>query len=183
MATVGMRSSRGKGKQSGNRGSCAGRMAQGAGMWHLPTSTQSNGRWKTGGWGWWWSSLCCHGGAEEAKQWQQPLEAQQYRSEGDGRNSGIFYLNAVKRGGGVYLSWVGEGRWGGGGGCTANSLRWRAGRALRLITVVLLRRQTLTAAVLLKCVRVLLLRELTMVYCKKSREGEGRWDQWDEEDG
>lgn len=79
-----------------------------------------------------------------------------------------------QRRGGVFvcffdLSFAGEGRWGRGGGRTADSLRWRAGRTLRLITVVLLWRQTLTAAVLLKCIGVLLLRELTMVYCKKNK--------------
>lgn len=72
-----------------------------------------------------------------------------------------------------YLAWAGEGRWGGGGRRAANSLRWRAGRALRLVTVVLLWRQTLTAAVLLERIRVLLLRELTMVYWKKNRKRDG----------
>lgn len=83
-------------------------------------------------------------------------------------------VRTKERRGGVFvcffdLSFAGEGRWGRGGGRTADSLRWRAGRTLRLITVVLLWRQTLAAAVLLKCIGVLLLRELTMVYCKKNK--------------
>lgn len=64
----------------------------------------------------------------------------------------------------VYLLWAGKGRWGW-GGCPASSVR---GRALRFITVVLLRGQTLTATVLLECIRILLLRKLAMIYCKDS---------------
>ena len=72
-----------------------------------------------------------------------------------------------------YLAWAGEGRWGGGGRRAANGLRWRAGRALRLVAVVLLWRQTLAAAVLLERIRVLLLWELTMVYWRNDKKRDG----------
>lgn len=42
LVTVGMRSPWVKGKQQAYKGSCAASMAQHAGMWHLPMSTQSN---------------------------------------------------------------------------------------------------------------------------------------------
>lgn len=67
----------------------------------------------------------------------------------------------------LYLLCAGECGGGRRGLHAADRLRRRAGRALRLVAVMMFGRQTLTAAVLLKGVRVLLLGELAMVYCKK----------------
>ncbi len=60
---------------------------------------------------------------------------------------------------------VGQWRW----ARAAALLCKRFGRTLRLFTVRLIWRQTLSAAVLLKRVRVLLLRELPMVHCRDTR--------------
>lgn len=64
LATVGMRSPWVKGKQQAYKGSCAASMAQHAGMWHLPMSTQSNsGKQRM------CSSLCYHRRAAEINWW------------------------------------------------------------------------------------------------------------------
>lgn len=171
MAAVGTRSSSVRGKQWGNKGGCAGRKARRAGICHpllvqlSPTVSGEQGRLgvvvqftlppQEGRRS---KAVATTVRGAPMSEWKTDGGKQ----SGDGRNSrikGIFFF---------YLLWAGEGRWGGGGGRAADSLRWRAGWALRLITVVLLWRQTLTAAVLLKRIRVLLLRELAMVYCKES---------------
>lgn len=61
----------------------------------------------------------------------------------------------------VYLLWAGKSRWGW-GLHPANCVR---GQALWFIAVVLLGGGTVGAAVLFKCIRILLLRKLVMIYC------------------
>lgn len=176
-ATVGMRSPWVKGKQPGNKGSCAGRMECVTCLVQLSPTLGGKQEAEEGG--------AVQADTTRGQEKQSSgnscerrnnvrVKSIRRKTEQRWREFRHLWPQCCQETDESYLSWAGEGRWRGGGGRTANSLRWRAGWALWLITVVLLWRQTLTAAVLLKCIRILLLGELTVVYCKKSKEGEGR---------